>query len=585
MNSAKICGPGGRKAAGFKRRKEILVDLEQIFLDVREALVYDLMNSREIGHFARGMRSCAIFNWNVGPDLFKRFQQCNLFDKRIIWSYDKSFDELSKEAFAGFIDSQKSFHVPEPMSLRETLVIQEAARIVKDVLGEFSVDTWLDSCTFGKRAAVDLPRAISYLDTRMDLISGSPEQIGWFRACLCRDVHLLRAVRQRKTPKQYRRRIRTKATAVPKSFKSARIVFPPTIIGGFLSRGLGEMIRTLLEKGTRIDLAKQQERHRVWAKEASVNGLSATIDMRKASDSFVRRHIELLVPESWHDALDVVRTRKCKLGSVDIDLVSVMLMGDGHTFPLQTLLFYSLAEAVRILMKVRGRVSVYGDDIILPTRIARPFIEVMERLGFTINSEKSFVNSHDPDMPSQTLFRESCGGDYKGGVDVRPYMPECDLQENGKVPRNEAVAWCHKLINGLLDRWSVEELPLTCTLLLQTIVTRCKRDIHFVPEMEPDHSGIRHVLPSHTFLGLPVHRPTIEGSWAYYRKLTQVFKTRVRDQRERPYYWYALKQKSLMRELSVYDTPVSTQGERLRSDKGQYRWKTNRDLSREILAS
>lgn len=574
-----------RRSDDRSRRADKLVDLEVILADIREALIYDLLPPEMGRRLYRGTRDKIPIHWNFSPDMFKRVQQCNLFDKRIIWSWDKSFAELEKEAFTGFLDSQAWFNCPEPMNLRETLVVAEAARIIQQILGDFSVSKWLDSCSFGKRAAVDLPRVISYLDTRIERLNGSFEQIQWFRACLCHDVHLLRAVRQRRRGKKFRQRYRIKAAAVPKSHKSARIVFPDTSIGGFLSRGLGEYIRSELECGTSIDLAVQQERHKRWACSASQTGTKATIDMKKASDSFVKRHIELLCPVTWHDALDVVRTDKCEVGGVKSDLKSYMLMGSGHTFPLQTLLFYGLAEATCNLMKVRGKVSVYGDDIIIPTKAARCFISVMSNLGFSINTEKSFIDDHDPDMPSQTLFRESCGGDYKGGIDVRPYMPECDLQSSGLVPRNEAVAWCHRFINGLLDRWSTEEIPLTVMLLFQTINMRCGREIHFVPPWEPDHSGVRHTVPPHTHIGLVVNKPANVGDWAYYRKLVLVKRKRNRDNRERPYYWYALRLASLGSKSvkDMYDQAISLTGEDLKSSKGQYRWKFNRDIQKEIL--
>lgn len=563
------------------RRAVKLVGLEAVFEDVREALIYDLMPVEMQKHFVRGTRSQVKFNLNIGPNLFHRFQQCNLFDKRIIWSHDQSFEVLAKKSYIDFVESQETFQLPEPLNLREHLVLSKAAEIVKVILGDFSIDRWLDSCTFGKRAAVDLPRAVSYLDTRMERLNGTYVQKGWFNECLCRDVHLLRAVRQRRKSRRYKTRWRIKATAVPKSYKSARIVFPDTTIGGYLSRGLGDMIREALEKGTSIDLALQQELHRKWAQEASVTGQSATIDMKKASDSYVRRHMEYLMPEDWLRALDAVRVEDYEVDGVYRRFKSFMLMGSGHTFPLQTLLFYSLAEATRILMKVRGRVSVYGDDIIIPTRMAPGFVGTMTELGFKINSEKSFLDKHDPDMPSMTLFRESCGGDFKGGVDVRPYMPECNLQESGAVPRNEAVAWCHKMINGLLERWPIEEIPLTIMLLLQTIV-RLGCEIHFVPKREPESSGVRYELPKWSYLGLPVHNPEVVASIPYYRKLVEVRKKRPRDQRERAYYWYALKAKDLPpKRWSMYDKAISLNGETLKTDKGQYRWKMNRDLSQE----
>lgn len=522
-----------------QRKARNLLQLEPLLKGVREALIHDLADShmrRSIECRERG--SDVPINIGCPPYTFKKFKQCLDFDKRVIWSEDESFESLSTKAFTGFVESQATFICPEPMSLRATRVQLRAQELIKEILGEFNLDTWLDSCSFGKRAAVGLPRSKSYLDIRFNRISGTAKQKAVFSECLSRDVHLFRAVRKRNRSKNRADVSAIKATAVPKSYKSARIIAPDTILGGYLSRGLGDYIRNRLESETHIDLALQQVRHRRWAQEASKTGHLSTIDMSKASDSFTWRHVELLVPESWHAALDAVRARHCEVSGSVVELTSYMLMGSGHTFPLQTLLFYSLAEATRLLLKCRGKVSVYGDDIIIPTRMSTQLIAVMSELGFVINSEKSFFDKPDPERPSHTFFRESCGGDYKGGIDVRPYMPECDLQKDGQVPGNEYLAWCHKLINGLLDRWDACEIPVTVGFILRAIHDR-KRKICFVPSWEVDHAGIRHDIPPYLTLGLETSHIRYVKSHPVYWRLVFHRRKRPRDLDERPYAWYA----------------------------------------------
>jgi hypothetical protein len=556
---------------------------------VQQALIHDLATGnllRLSQMYGREQDHPGSLGWS--PYVFKKFQQVRNFDKRIIWSGDKPFEQLSKEAFIAFEESQKCFNLPEPMSRRASLVIHHAASICHSILGKFSYDEWFDSCSYGKRAAHKLPRSIAYLDERVYCSSGTQDQVTAFNACLARDLHLLRAVREeRRSRKVYEN---VKVTSVPKSFKAARIIAPDTILGGFLSRGLGDVIRRRLEKETHIDLALQQVRHRRYAQKASINGRLSTIDMSKASDSFVWRHIECLVPKDWHHALNCVRTASVEVNGRIVPLTSYMLMGSGHTFPLQTLLFYCLAEATRTLLCCKGRVSVYGDDIIVPTRMSNHFIAIMEEIGFVINSEKSFYDASDPDRPAQTFFRESCGGDFKGGVDVRPYMPECDLQCDGNVPRNEYLAWCHKLINGLLDRWDVCEIPVTLGYILHAIHDR-KRKICFVPTWEVDHAGIKHYIPPYLLLGLECVFITYTHSYPTYWRLTYAQKKRKRRQRERPYIWYAYylmaKERSTMslpmlyellneerraQSIVSYDTAVSLNGEPIRSRKGAYRW-------------
>lgn len=557
-----------------KRRKaRNLRPLEPLMQGVKVALMHDLADEHLRRLYCMKERGFEYPPVNDGcpPYMFKKIQQLMNFDKRIIWTTDKSFQELSNEAFTAFRESQGMFLCPEPMSRRATLVFQRAREICSDILGQFDYDTWFDSCSFGKRAAVGLPRRDCYLDTRFERISGSRLQLATFNHMLSRDVHLLRAVRKRARTRPVCDFV--KVTAVPKSWKAARVIAPDTILGGFLSRGLGAVIREKLERRTHINLSKQQDRHRRWAQVASKSGHLSTIDMSKASDSFTWRHIELLVPEDWHHALDVVRIRKAMLPDGMVDLSSYMLMGSGHTFPLQTLLFYCLAEAVRTLLNCRGKVSVYGDDIIIPTRMSTQLIVIMQEVGFVINSEKSYFDKPDPERPSHTFFRESCGGDYKGGVDVRPYMPECDLQSDGLVPTNEFIGWIHKMINGLLSHWSINEIPQTVSFLLREIVNR-KRKICFVPEWEVDHSGIKHYIPPYFTHGLDVNRVTYCASVPVYWRLTFHRKKRRRKLEERPYVWYAYWCHQHPTDgTDLYDTPISLNGEPDRRTRGVYRWK------------
>lgn len=588
--------------SSHKRRKTPMCDLGSLFKTVKEALSLDLLSPEMARRVSQAPRGCFMekIPASTDPYTLKKLRQVAEFDKRIIWPEDTSFEDLSVKCFQDFADSQKTFGIKHPMSKRAQLVLERSREICTQILGYFSIDEWLYHCSFGKRAAVTLPLRESYLDVRFQRVSGSKTQLQWFGESLATDVHLLRAVRS----KRYKRRIiaHVRAAAVPKSWKSARIVVPDTVVGGFLSRGLGAYMRIRIERNTHIDLAKQQDRHRRWARKASLTGKYATIDMRKASDSFVEEHIEWIMPLDWQTPVFDVRNSKCDVGGQVIDLKSVMLMGSGHTFPLQTLLFYCLAEATRQLLNVAGHVSVYGDDIMLPTDVAPYFSIVMDDLGFSINSEKSFWESHDPLLPSFTLFRESCGGDYKGGIDVRPYMPECDLQAKRMVPANEYLAWCHKIYNGLVAplftrpkhgsiakeqpaHWDLVELPLTLALLLRSAALLNRGSLFFVPPWETDHAGFKGKANPVLCLGYVVSEPGIKtgpgdlhsekGGWLLdYSKIVFVEKKRKRSDRERPYQWYAYWQaRSRPSPDDIYDVTVPTGGEPLKDVEGVYRRK------------
>jgi hypothetical protein len=82
-------------------------------------------------------------------------------------------------------------------------------------------------------------------------------------------------------------------------------------------------------------------------------------------------------------------------------------MGNGFTFELESLIFFAIASC----SCDAGIVSVYGDDIIVPSQYATDVMKNLEMCGFSLNWDKSFI-----DGP----FRESCGGDYFEGFDIRP---------------------------------------------------------------------------------------------------------------------------------------------------------------------
>jgi hypothetical protein len=86
-------------------------------------------------------------------------------------------------------------------------------------------------------------------------------------------------------------------------------------------------------------------------------------------------------------------------------------MGNGFTFPLETLIFWSLAASC---CESDVEASAFGDDLIVPTYAYGLLTEVLRSAGFLVNQTKSFHKGP---------FRESCGKDYFRGTDVRPaYM-------------------------------------------------------------------------------------------------------------------------------------------------------------------
>lgn len=219
-------------------------------------------------------------------------------------------------------------------------------------------------------------------------------------------------------------------TTVPKDAKQDRGISIEPSLNIFYQLAYGTAMRRALEKRTahRVCLDTMQEIHRQVAREASLTGAFATIDLSQASDTICSAFVKLCVPRRWYEVLDDLRSKTITLSeggkSKTVVLEKFSAMGNGYTFELETVLFMAVCMAV---MEARGitpkpgiNVYVFGDDIIVPTEVSGEVIAALRFLGMDTNESKSFVTGP---------FRESCGGDYFRGVDVRPYFLKKEVNE------------------------------------------------------------------------------------------------------------------------------------------------------------
>lgn len=206
---------------------------------------------------------------------------------------------------------------------------------------------------------------------------------------------------------------------VPKKALIHRPITVPPRWNIFVQLGIGEVIAGRLETFG-IDIRDQTRNQRL----ASLchRLMLATLDMTSASDlNAVNAVIDLMSEADPYWLELILATREPYTTYTDrktgkeqtFRLEKVSSMGNGYTFPLETLLFFSLAwsasEECGLFNK--DHVSVYGDDIIVPSQVAELLIQVFASLGHSVNTEKSFVNGG---------FYESCGQDYFQGKNVRP---------------------------------------------------------------------------------------------------------------------------------------------------------------------
>lgn len=220
---------------------------------------------------------------------------------------------------------------------------------------------------------------------------------------------------------------------VPKDAKTDRgiCIEPNSVVPLQLAFG-GFIRRRLAYNG--LDLNKQAFINKKFAQLGSVDGSYATIDLSSASDTISTELVRRLLPCEWFDKLYALTAQYTKLPDGTLhENEKFSSMGNGFTFELESLIFYAICLATKEHLKHNGEVMTFGDDIIVPTEIASTVVEVLEFCGFSLNKDKSFLTGP---------FRESCGGDYFNGYDVRPYFLK---QECGVVH----LAVLYPILNGI----------------------------------------------------------------------------------------------------------------------------------------
>jgi hypothetical protein len=234
--------------------------------------------------------------------------------------------------------------------------------------------------------------------------------------------------------------IPAKVVPVPKTKESPRLIAEEPAGNQYLQQGLFRQIVYRLEHSFEIkppsgeqdfDLSKwflgfaEQEPNRVLALEGSQHGRLATLDLSEASDRVSNRHVILLFSRNpvLSRALQSTRSTHASVpGHGVIPLAKFASMGSAVCFPVEAMVFLAIVIAAiaddrrspvnrRLLSDLRGKVRIYGDDIVVPVDHVQRVIQYLELSGLKVNSGKSFWNGS---------FRESCGGDYYDGEWVTP---------------------------------------------------------------------------------------------------------------------------------------------------------------------
>jgi hypothetical protein len=245
---------------------------------------------------------------------------------------------------------------------------------------------------------------------------------------------------------------------VPKNYKTGRGVAPEPVSRQVLGYQISSGMRKCLREFD-IDL-RDQGRNQVgccnaWHKKY------ATVDFSAASDSISFGLVKALwkyLPEMFSKMLDC-RTNWIQVNGDIYPNYRFGTMGNAITFDIETSIFLAIAHVAYDYNKLFGNddltgydrvddIYVYGDDVIIPACIFNTFYEISTAVGFSINLEKTYVDSN---------YKESCGVEYYKGHDVTgKYYP----RGTSRKALSELVGLQHKYV----DYPCTNEFIIACIL-------------------------------------------------------------------------------------------------------------------------
>jgi hypothetical protein len=483
-----------------KVKKQKLFDPDKVLTKLSRSLSSDL---EPLLHADRGVHPSIAFAVRRQLDAFEK--------KYLPVTYDS--ERLEEETFSNFekinshmLDTNVRllFSLPDPCSRIQSntpfmdKVHLRARALVHFVLRDCPEDEWFLNCQHGSGASIGVP----FTDTSVErkFSSGMSSTIGaelFWRRYLLYNFQLcntLRSIWGTDPSVDIEPVTGSRATTVDKTIDKRRMICVEPTVNMFLQQGLMQVMYNRLEE-VGLDVEVLQERHKMLARRGSLTLKQGTIDFSSASDCVSIELLRWLLPPEWFDNLWSLRSHHTFLNGRWLELQMMSTMGNATTFPLETLVFWSYAHAVRLSLEPGNTlfpeweslsaVSVFGDDCIVPSEIASKYCDVMTEVGFFVNSEKSFIGAE--------RFRESCGGDYFAGHNVRPFSL--------RAPRSRRLSslppWLYVIANRLIPRYIMYfgGVSYIYEKELWSSIFRLFEDhdlsVRFVPPDYPDDAGLK----------------------------------------------------------------------------------------------
>jgi len=422
-------------------------DLRDCFQESEYLRVKAVVRSRDFGQYLQlskewGPQS----NFPAGmrqTTMFARYQIASLLKKFQFPGDRKSRQEAALEKFAAAELACREFNrsgwrtLANPEEETDLLVLTYARKYLEDLLGFVLPDR-------GKLTEWSRHGPGSNLDTKKRQTSSYHKYGNWPYSCTRHALGLARLAIQDDErwlgalEDDYRNRYSipkhvildqevfwasvlnvvpgNRITFVPKNALTERSIAIEPCMNLYLQLGVDGYIRRRLKRWG-VDLDSQEKNQRLSCEGSggwSGTDPYVTLDLSAASDSISLEVCRVLLPPPWYNYLIKLRSPYGDLGGRELEYEKISSMGNGFTFALESAIFSAFVFAAQRV--IHGTVSpsecaIFGDDLVIRKSISALVIRSLERAGFAINEDKSFI-----DGP----FRESCGADWFAGTPVRP---------------------------------------------------------------------------------------------------------------------------------------------------------------------
>lgn len=414
-------------------------------------------------------------------------------------TYDK-FHTVNEHmsAYRDFDFPDTSTRVTSRISARERVFLRARA-LMHFVLTDFELDEFYSNTRHGIGSSIGVPFRDTSIERKFTFPMTCTSRVKpLLLDYLSYDSSLREAVEEYNscTPSESGIQVvkGSRATTVEKNNDIRRMIAIEPTGNMFFQQSLMAMMYKRM-KAVGLDLESLPAHHQDLAFESSITQKNATIDFSSASDCVSIGLLRWLLPAKWFRYCDMVRSPSMFINEQEVELNMFSTMGNAVTFPLETLVFWTIAISTDETNYIGNSLfpewenlksaSVFGDDCIVPTYNAKCFISFCKSVGFIVNDDKSFYEDEQ--------FRESCGGDYHVGYNVRPYC----VRAPSSLNLSALEPWLYTMANAVLKKYISYFGQLSYVYdkdfftYLFTLFRQYNLLVKVVPDDFPDDAGLK----------------------------------------------------------------------------------------------